>query len=130
MTKKKHGSKGKYKVKLDEDLIFKLASILCTNEEIAAICGCSADTIERRALDIVHKGKMEGRCSLRRKQFERALEGSVPMLIWLGRHCLNQKDEVYVSSTQPEAKTIFGIWNKEGSKSLSHMERQQSLENV
>ena len=34
--------------KLDKDLIFKLASIMCTYEEIAEVVGTSASTLQKR----------------------------------------------------------------------------------
>lgn len=80
------------KLKLDEKLIKDLASIHCTMEEIAAMCHCSVDTLERRYAEIIKKGKEEGKSSLRRLQWKSAKGGSIPMQIWLGKQMLNQRD--------------------------------------
>jgi hypothetical protein len=77
---------------LDEDLILKLASIFCTHEEIAYICGCCIDTLTRRYMHILNTGKASAKMSLRRKQMEVAMTGNGPMLIWLGKQHLNQKE--------------------------------------
>lgn len=77
---------------LDEDLILKLSSILCTNEEIAYICGCSHDTLQKRYMHILDAGRSQGRMSIRRKQFEVAMAGNGAMLIWLGKQYLKQKE--------------------------------------
>ena len=36
------------KKKIDPEVIDRLAAIDCTIDEIASVCGCSRDTIERR----------------------------------------------------------------------------------
>ena len=79
--------------KLDHDLIFKLATIHCTYEEIAAVAGTSVSTLEKRFKHLIDKGRSEGKKSLRRAQMERALAGDVRMQIWLGRNYLDQKDD-------------------------------------
>jgi hypothetical protein len=42
-----------------------------------------------------------GRISLRRKQWEVATAGNIPMLIWLGKQYLDQKDRHEVTGTEP-----------------------------
>lgn len=79
--------------KLDHDLIFKLASIHCTYEEIASVAGTSVSTLEKRFKHLIDKGRAEGRRSLRRAQFEKAMQGDVRMQIWLGRQLLSQQDQ-------------------------------------
>lgn len=78
---------------IDENVVFELASIFCTNEQIATIVGCSADTIERRFAGIVEKGREVAKSNLRRKQYEVAMSGNVGMLIWLGKQYLGQSDK-------------------------------------
>src|SRR5512137_367607 len=78
--------------KIDQKLVEALAKIMCTMEEIAAVAGCSVDTLERRYADIIKKGKEQGKMSLRREQFTSALKGNTTMLIWLGKQHLGQKD--------------------------------------
>jgi AraC-like DNA-binding protein len=79
--------------KLDHDLIFKLAQIHCTYEEIAAVAGTSVSTLEKRFKALIDKGRSEGKMSLRRAQFEKAKQGDVRMQIWLGKQWLDQKDQ-------------------------------------
>jgi hypothetical protein len=79
--------------KLDVDLIGKLASIMCSYEEIAMIMNTSVDNLKKRYKDIIEKGRAEGKKSLRRKQMEVALEkGDVRMLIFLGKNYLGMHD--------------------------------------
>lgn len=94
-TDKKH-------YKLDRDLIFKLASIMCTYEEIAEVVGTSVSTLQKRYKGVIQKGQAEGKKSLRRAQFDKAMQGDVRMQIWLGRQYLDQKDQPENSEgTQP-----------------------------
>lgn len=78
--------------KLDRDLIFKLATLHCTLKEIADVVGTSVPTLEKRYSGIIDKGRSEGKKSLRRAQMEKALQGDVRMLIWMGKQYLDQKD--------------------------------------
>jgi len=77
---------------LDEGIIKRMASVMCTNEEIAFALGCCADTLERRYKHLLHAGKAEARLSLRHKQYEVAMSGNVTMLIWLGKQWLKQRE--------------------------------------
>ena len=62
--------------------------------------GFSIATIERRCkekhgvlfVDYYRTKSAAGKMSLRRKQFEVALKGSIPMLIFLGKNLLGQSD--------------------------------------
>lgn len=77
---------------IDEQLVENLAAIHCTMEEIASVCGCSVDTLERRFADVIKRAREKGKSSLRRLQWQAAQKGNVTMLIWLGKQLLNQKD--------------------------------------
>jgi len=79
--------------KIDKDLVRKLAGIQCTNEEIAAVLNCSADTLERRFAGVIKEGRANGRQSLKRAQYKKAMEGNPTMLIWLGKQFLGQRDQ-------------------------------------
>ena len=89
--------------KLDRDMIFKLATLMCTYDEIAYVVGTSAQTLQKRYSAIVEKGRAEGRKSLRRAQYEKAvIDKDVRMLIWLGKQYLSQVDQpVDSENTQP-----------------------------
>lgn len=80
-------------LEIDPELIEDLAAIFCTMKEMAAIAGCSVDTLERRFAEIIDKGRQRGKTTLRRKQFEAAMSGNVVMLIWLGKQCLDQVEK-------------------------------------
>lgn len=97
-------------------LVRKLASIHCTDDEIAAGIGCSQDTLARgrkREPDLdaaILEGRANGRMSLRRAQYQRAMEGNPTMLIWLGKQILEQRERVdidlnaRIAAMSPEEK--------------------------
>ena len=93
--------------KLDRDLIFKLATLHCTYKEIASVVGTSETTLEKRYSGIIEKGRAEGKKSLRRAQMEKALQGDVRMVIWMGKQYLDQKD-----SPQDEENTVPLPWDE------------------
>ena len=84
---------GRPKIELDTGLIEQLASIFCTNGEIAEIMGCSIDTLQRNYALYIKRGKANAKSSLRRLQWSKAQDGNVPMLIWLGKQYLSQRDQ-------------------------------------
>jgi len=101
----------------DVDQFEKLCAIFCTKKEVCAIMGIA----DHRTLDrLIAKHLPDtptwdeafalysgtGRASLRRRQFEAAMDGSVPMLIFLGKNYLGQSDQ---GARQEEPK-------KDGSK--------------
>lgn len=88
---------------IDEELLYKLAVIHCTMQEMVDIIGVSEDTLKRRYAGIIAKGKAEGKQRLRRKQVEVAMSGNAVMLIWLGKNLLGQSD----TPVQEEDKSIL-----------------------
>lgn len=99
------------KKELDEEQIRELARIQCTNKEIAAVMKCSTDTIERNYAAIVNEEREAGKKSLRRAQWDKAVkDGNATMLIWLGKHYLGQKDELAITSEEPQVRTLLAHW--------------------
>lgn len=92
MDKTTKNKGGRPKAEVDEKQVYELAKIHCTNNEIAAICGVSKDTIERRFAAILDKGREDGRCKLRRLQWQSAENGNVVMQLWLGKQLLGQRE--------------------------------------
>ncbi len=109
---------GRPKVEIDFVECDTLCLIHCMLIEIADYFDCSEDTIERRVksekgmlfADYFKKRQGAGKRSLRRLQWEKAKEGNITMLIWLGKQYLGQKDKIEndVSSLKP-IKILDGV---------------------
>jgi hypothetical protein len=86
---------GRPKKELDYKLIEELASIFCTQEEIATILGVNRSTLFRdeQFSNIYSKGHSVAKQSLRRKQFKLA-DTNAYMAVFLGKQYLGQKDNV------------------------------------
>jgi AraC-like DNA-binding protein len=91
---------------IDPEMVRELASIHCTMAEMAAVVGCSVDTLERRFADVIAKGKEEGRMSLRRLQWKSAQNGNIAMQIWLGKQLLGQKDTHQIEATGKDGEAL------------------------
>lgn len=81
-----------------KEMIEKLASLMCTDEEIASILEVSVDTLtnennKETFSEYKLKGKSRGQISLRRTQF-RLAEKNSSMAIFLGKNYLGQKDNI------------------------------------
>jgi hypothetical protein len=46
------------------------------------------------------------------------MEGNPTMLIWLGKHYLGQKEEVRLSTNEPEVRRLLNLWERGESKTL------------
>src|SRR5712692_441603 len=81
----------------------KLASMQCTDEEIAAWINVSPRTIERRRksplfAETIGRCKARGRISLRRAQLKILEQGNATMGIWLGKQYLGQSDQIDINT--------------------------------
>lgn len=87
---------GRPKAVIDYEAVKKLATIMCTQDEIAAFLGVSIRTLQRdEEFCRVYKNGLDvGRMSIRRAQMKKALSGDTTMLIWLGKQQLDQSDHV------------------------------------
>ena len=107
MTKKQPTSKVKdksgRKIKtVDFDQLKKLCEIHCTKEEIIDFFEVSCDTLTRRVKELGYlsfadyytKNISKGKISLKRKQWDVAMDGDGQMLRWLGKQNLGQKERV------------------------------------
>lgn len=106
---------GRPPLEIDESLVQKLAMIMCTMEEIAAVVGCSVDTLERRFADIIKEGQSKGKTSLRRWQYQAAEKGNTSMLIWLGKQHLGQRDS-FESKTEVKSNGFTVEFSEKTSK--------------
>lgn len=84
---------GRPKKEIDYEAVEKLASIQCTQEEIANFLNLSVRTLQRdeEFCRLYKKGQDNGKMSLRRTQFKLA-EKNPSMAIWLGKQYLGQRD--------------------------------------
>ena len=90
---------GRKKIQIDYRQVEALGSIMCSKKEIAAVLGCSVDTLDRDPNFEEHyeSGKSKGKMSLRRMQFELAKKNA-NMAIWLGKQILGQSDQLEIST--------------------------------
>lgn len=124
---------GRKKVKIDYDTVKNLAKICCTQEEIASVMGCSVKTLQRRRQfnKAYQDGLNEARASLRRLQWRKALEGNVPMQIFLGKNILGQRDK-FPEDERTEDKekvTIINDLPQEPPNEAPEPQEEQQLSN-
>ena len=91
---------GRPKLKIDGETVLKLSRLHCTMQEMAHFFDCHVDTLRDNFSKEIDKGRSEGNISLRRKQWQMAVEnGNVVMLIWLGKQMLGQRNEIIESDS-------------------------------
>jgi hypothetical protein len=91
-------------VNIDWNLVDKLLEAGCKTTEIAAHIGCCPDTLYVRCTKdkgltfsaYSQEKKQKGESLLRAAQFNKAMKGDNTMLIWLGKHRLDQHENVAV----------------------------------
>ena len=85
---------GRPKLDIDPEQVVRLARLHCTMQEMADFFGCHRETLRDNFSPQIAKGRSEGNISLRRKQWQVAVEkGNPVMLIWLGKQMLGQVNE-------------------------------------
>lgn len=99
---------------LTEEKVRDLAMIQCTMTEIAACCRCSVDILERHFAEVIRDGYEQGKQSLRRAQYKKAMEGNPQMLIWCGKHTLKQREVIEVAQHKTDVKELLGYWKGQG----------------
>ena len=98
------GKPGRKRFVIDYDQVRRLASIHCTDDEIAAVLGCAVRTLTRvqKYKDVRDAAKQEGKASLRRMQYLKAKDGNITMLIWLGKQLLGQTDKQHLDHSSSD----------------------------
>lgn len=113
--KKRKGSakrKGDYTHQFDLGQVEALRGIHCTDEEMAAVLGCSVPTIERRKVQsgkfakAYRIGTLKGKVSLRRTLFRLAEQGNLGAAIWLSKQYLGMRDVMRAELTGAEGGVI------------------------
>lgn len=104
---------------IDPELVAKLAAIHCTIDEIAAVCDCSAELIERRFRAELDKGRGRGKTQLRKGLWDLAARGNLGALIWLSKNHLGMSEKIEATN-----ENIHLI---EQAKELSKLPRQKLL---
>ena len=98
-TQSSHKAVGRPRINIDLDILGNLASIGCTQEEIASVVGVSARTLQRNFADIIDRFKNKGKASLRKKMYEKAMKGNDKLMIWLSKQYLNMTDRIHNTNT-------------------------------
>jgi hypothetical protein len=83
---------GRNKVPVPPDEVEHLASLGCSDAEIARYFGVTDHSLRRHFAVNLVKGRHNLKLSLRQAQLRVALEGNPTMLIWLGRNLLQQNE--------------------------------------
>lgn len=106
---------GRPKKEIDYQAVEKLASIQCTQDEIANFLDLSVRTLQRdeEFCRLYKKGMDNGKMSLRRTQFKIAEKGNASMAIFLGKQYLGQKDVIENSGETTSRITIVNSLPKE-----------------
>jgi hypothetical protein len=102
---------GRKPIVVDIVEVEKLASLQCTEEEMAAFLNISVRTFQNRLKDrefaeAVAHGKAKGRVSVRRHQMKILEKGSAVMGIWLGKQLLDQRDVTPIELSGPNSGPV------------------------
>lgn len=99
-------STGRPRVSIDWQLVGKYAESGASGNGIAAVIGINEATLRTRCVvdnkiglsEFLQQKRAKGDEYLRDKQYEVAMGGNVPMLIWVGKNRLGQADKQEVST--------------------------------
>jgi hypothetical protein len=115
---------GRPKLDIDPEQVTRLARLHCTMQEMADFFGCHRETLRENFSPQIDKGRSEGNISLRRKQWQMAVEkGNVVMLIWLGKQMLGQRNEI-IESDSNTPLPIYDIINEQEKIELKEVKNE------
>ena len=102
---------GRKPTEIDIEQLERLASLQCTDRELAAFFRCTTRTIEKRRKEpafkeALERGKALGQISVRRAQMRLLESGNATMGIWLGKQLLGQRDITPVELTGANGSEI------------------------
>lgn len=94
------------KKEIDYEAVEKLASMQCTQEEIATFLNLSVRTLQRdeEFCRLYKRGQENGKMSLRRIQLKIAEKGNASMAIFLGKQYLGQRDIIETDNSKEISK--------------------------
>ena len=95
---------GRPKKEIDYGLVKKLASIHCTQEEIADVLKLSTRTLQRDdKFCLIYKENIATlKTKIRRWQINAASKGNTGMLVWLGKQYLDQREPMSLDVSLPD----------------------------
>ena len=102
---------GRKPLEIDLEQLEKLASLQCTDRELAAFFRCTTRTIEKRRKEpafkeALERGRAMGQISVRRAQMKLLEAGNATMGVWLGKQILGQRDVTPVELTGANGSEI------------------------
>jgi hypothetical protein len=111
MTGGKRPGAGRKAIKIDLVELEKLCVLQCTDEEMAAWLGVSVRTLESRRkqpqfAEVMNRGKVKGRISVRRAQMKLLDAGNATMGVWLGKQLLGQRDVTPIEVSGPNGQAV------------------------
>lgn len=108
----------------DEKKIEELAKAQCTVLEIAASTHVSHDTLDRRYKQQIEAARLRGKAELRLAQWKKATKnGDANMLKHLGKHYLDQHEQVQISNTnEPEVRKLLAFWESHNTESATEIQ--------
>ncbi len=105
---------GRPRIELDKKQFETLCGFQCTLAEIASYFDVTEDSVIRWCKrtykmsfsSVFEQKRGKGKVSLRRRQYQKAMDGDTAMLIFLGKNWLGQADrpELLGADTEAEAK--------------------------
>lgn len=110
---------------LDAQTVEYLASIGCTQEEIAGYFGVAQSTVSENYRSVYALGNSQSKITLRKRQWN-ASKRSVPMMIHLGKHMLGQTEKSDVT----EADDLIDELRQEHETGQSGMAQEQAEDDI
>ena len=79
---------------INKELLRELSGLNCSYAEMSRLIGVAESTLTRRYAQVIKEGRETVKTSLKRKQYEVAMNGNPTLLIWLGKIIVGQKEKV------------------------------------
>lgn len=91
--------RGRPRKEIDVAMLRKLAGIGCTQEEMAAVLGCSVDTLVNNFSEALNQGVQEGRASIRRQMLVHFMKGNQSAIRLVAANLLGWREKQEIDHT-------------------------------
>ena len=115
---------------IDPKNVEMLASFGCSYVDVGRYFGVSESSIRSKFKDNYEAGRSEMKVKLRTQMFKTAMNGSIPMMIWLSKNYLGMHEKTAIDMTANLETVLREVGFEENPIDQKNNEQTKALEDI